>query len=471
MSQKKNASGLINQDGTDPVLLACYLGLCSIGCILVYSVGYGTGYDMGFMQFLMTPPGKQIIFFGLALLLLGFLGFVKKEFWRMSAEGFYSVGILLLILVLFFGKEINGARAWFVLPGFSFQPVELMKFGTALALSNLVSSDTFFKDKMTYWKILGIIACPVFLILLQPDAGSAIVFASFYLMLYREGLSGLPIVATLMCAVVFVLTLIFNAYIVIFGITVVAGIVVVSSFKKVNYKWLATFFTLIGLGALIWFFNVQTALLISGPAFLILLLLRYKSSQYYVSVYTFIAASVLSLVSFMSEFGFNALAPHQQDRINVWLRPDRCDPKGSAYNLVHSKLTIGSGGLTGKGFLEGTMTRMKYVPEQETDFIFTAVGEEFGFVGVFVVIFIYLLLIWRIIKQAEGHRTNFSRYYGYCVAGILFFHFFINIGMTIGLMPIIGIPLPFLSAGGSSLLGFTLLVGLFIRLDADDYLG
>jgi rod shape determining protein RodA len=470
MSQFIGKKKAIDSAGIDILLMAAYIALVTMGCFMVYSVCYGTGYSADWSDFFKTQAGKQIIFTGLSFVLLLFIYLVDVKIWRLAAGYFYGLGLFLLVLVLFFGSVVNGARAWFNLGLFAFQPAEVAKFGTALAISSYVASGVDMRETRTRLYALAVIFAPVVLILLQPDAGSALVFFSFSVMLYREGMPGWPYLLAFLFAAVFVLTIVFNAPVITLALISCAIIFLVAIVKKVRFKYLSLALLALAAGTAIWFGFFYITLGILALATIGLLAYHFDSDRFRISLIT--AGTLLASIglAFSADYGFNkVLKAHQRERINVWLRPDRCDPRGAAYNAVHSRLTIGSGGLYGKGYLEGTMTKLKYVPEQETDFIFTAIGEEQGFIGVFSVIAIYLVLLWRIIAVAERQRSNFVRYYGYCVAGIFFFHFFINIGMTMGLMPIIGIPLPFISAGGSSLLGFTLLLGVFIKFDAADY--
>jgi rod shape determining protein RodA len=333
----------------------------------------------------------------------------------------YLITILLLIMVLLFGTTISGSKSWFQIGDFRLQPAEFAKFSTALALASLLGRINISLDQFRTRVIaFAIIAVPALLILLQYDTGSAIVFGAFMLVLYREGLPGWPLLLAMICGVLFLITLYTSQTAVLLGLV---GVFVVALFLIKR--------------------NIQNIFTLLGT----------------------LAAAVLFVLSV--EFVFhNVLEPHQRVRINVLIGLEE-DIRGAGYNVHQSKIAIGSGGLFGKGFLQGTQTKFNFVPEQSTDFIFCTVGEEWGFVGSLVLIGIYLALFIRLIDLAERQRSVFSRVYGYAVLGILFFHFMVNIGMTIGLMPVIGIPLPFVSYGGSSLWAFTLMLFVFLKQDAN----
>jgi rod shape determining protein RodA len=322
---------------------------------------------------------------------------------------------------LIIGRNVGGNQAWIPIGSFRLQPSEFAKSATCLLLARYLSSGTNkIQDFKTQLTAAFIIVLPTALILLQPDAGSALTFSSLILVLYREGLSGYFLVIEGLSILLFVLTILYNKYLVVLGAIALAGIL--SYFYRKSRKSV----TLIGFGLL---FSV------------------------------FFTLSV--------DFAYNKiLKPHQKNRINVILGKVS-DPRGIGYNLNQSKIAIGSGGLWGKGYLQGTQTKYNFVPEQSTDFIFCTIGEEWGFAGCFLVICLYLFLLIRIVNIAERQKSSFSRIYAYGVASILFFHIFINIGMTIGLIPVIGIPLPFLSYGGSSLWSFTILLFILLKLNSN----
>ena len=459
----------------DSVLLSLYLALVGIGWMMIYAVGYKQGYTDDFNEFMLkTVVGKQTMFVVIALLLILVIFSIDAKFWRVFAYPVYGAGIILLILVLFLGREINGARAWFNIGGFGFQPVEVAKLGTCLVLSSYLSSpSTSFRDNQATLTILGLLALPMCLIILQPDAGSMLVFLSFSIMFYREGLSGVPYLIAFSVLTVFVIALLFeqNPNEVVMYLMMISALIFAFNIARKQRVWLASTIAIIIVSAYM-FFNTQQdiALFLILICVLIYIVVHSRRGRFRMVILTAGALLLSSIVVYSTSFAFkNILKKHQQDRIDVWLRPDKVDPHGAAYNLNNSKLAIGSGGFQGKGYLEGAMTKLNFVPEQQTDFIFCTIGEEQGFVGVFAVIAIFVLFLVRIVQIAERQKLNFARLYGYGLAGIFFFHFFINIGMTMGLVPVIGIPLPFVSAGGSSLLGFTAMLAILLKLDSSRY--
>ena len=363
--------------------------------------------------------GKQMLWIISALLLGLFIIVIDSKFYTTFAFVFYGLNMLLLVVVLFVGKEIAGSKSWLGIGEFGIQPSEFAKIATAMALAKLLGeSNRNITQKHTRLMAYGLIGAPIMFILLQNDTGSAIVFLIFLFVFYREGMNGTIIWFGLLAIFLFIFTLIFNQWYVLIALTAVALIVwyIIRKYRK----------------------DVITLLLI------------YVASL---------------LFTFGVHYGFeNVLQKHQKDRVEILLGL-KSDPKGVGYNVNQSKIAIGSGGLIGKGFLQGTQTKFNFVPEQSTDFIFCTVGEEWGFVGSSFLIITFISLIIRILFLAERQRSPFSRIYGYGVALILFTHVAINIGMTLGLMPVIGIPLPFLSYGGSSLWSFTVLLFIFIRLD------
>ena len=405
-------------DNIDGLSILLYSFLVLFGIINIYASQYND--DSTFMLDLSSRYGKQMFFSGISFFVGFIILIIDWKFFYSMTYIFYFLIILLLIGVLFQGAITGGASSWFELGLFKFQPSEFAKFITALALAkyynNLNSKNISFRDRL---KIYAIIIIPFLLIILQNDLGTAIVFSAFILVLYREGLSGNILIFGLIIATLFALTLLIEKTILISIISSIVLIVIIIYKKtKKNIFALLTIFTLI--------------------------------------------------VSFIFSVDYifnNVLAPHQRARVNIYLGID-IDPHGAGYNLIQSKIAIGSGGVTGKGYLNGTQTRFDFVPEQSTDFIFCTIGEEWGFLGSVIFISSFIGLLLRLLFLAERQRSNFSRIYGYSVATILFLHFFINIGMTIGLMPTIGIPLPFISYGGSSLMGFTVLVFIFLNLDS-----
>lgn len=458
----------------DIITFSICMGLALIGWLLVYRVGGGEDDLEAAGSFMSTSAGKQTMWMILAMALFWLTMLFDAKFWETFAYPIYALSMVLLFLVLFLGTNIKGATSWFTFGGFSFQPSELAKFGTGLAVSAFLGRfNTNLEHPRSILIAFGLIVLPIVLIIRQPDPGSALVFFSFLVVFYREGLSSIYylvggfLLANLICGFVFptpniTLTLL-----------IAGALLFIYNLKdKKNRKWVLAALLLAGAGiGLLQQKLPETpwALFSAIGAFVGLgsyMWLREKQGKLF-RLLTF-AILLGTGVAFTANYTINnVLKPHQQARIRLWLTPDQCDPHKERYNLDQSKLAISSGGWDGKGLFKGTMTRLNYVPEQTTDFIFCTVGEEQGFVGSVSIILLYLALLFRLITIAERQRTAFARSYAYGVAGIFFIHFFINIGMTMGLMPIIGIPLPFISKGGSSLLGFTIMIAVLLRLDSN----
>ncbi len=407
----------------DWVAVLIYILCVLIGWFNIYAAVYSPETTTSIFD-LSHNAGKQMMWIGTTILLIIFILVIDYKFYETFAYIIYGLFIMLLVLVLFAGSEINGSRSWIKFGAFSLQPAEFAKLATSLALAKYLSDPTIsltrsWKD---YLPIVAAIGLPAILILLSNETGSMLVFASFAIMLYREGLPGyIPAIGIIM-AVLVILTLLFVKWYIAIGILVVAGIFwwIMPKSSRRNGGTLAT---------------------------------------------VAVAAMMITVVFGVDFFIQNVLQKHQRSRIMVLVDPDS-DPRGAGWNVIQSKIAIGSGRLSGKGYLEGTQTKFDFVPEQSTDFIFCTVGEEHGFIGSAVVVCLFVGLIMRLIILAERQRTRFARVYGYCVAGIIFFHFMINVGMTIGLMPVIGIPLPFFSYGGSSLWSFSILLFIFLKIDS-----
>ncbi|MGY3053372.1 rod shape determining protein RodA [Pedobacter sp. UYEF25] len=401
----------------DWITVLIYLALCAIGFINIYASIPEKTVAFNFSSLY----GKQLIYIVTGLILgLSILLFDARIF-SVFGPVIYGVTILLLIAVLFVGRNVGGNQAWIPLGSFRLQPSEFAKFGTALLLARYVGS---FNPKFNNFKSIFfaalIVFIPLLLIQLQPDTGSALVFLAFMFPLYREGLSGYFLLIFLGMIVLFIADFLVPVGILIAIICTVAALFVYAN-KRRRQALVVT---------------VLVALLAIGYLFLV-------------------------------KFAYTTvLEPHQRSRIELMLGL-KTDNKGAGYNVIQSQIAIGSGQITGRGFLEGTQTKYGYVPEQSTDFIFSTIGEEWGFLGCSVVIGLYLFLLLRVVNLAERQRSAFSRVYGYCVASILFFHVFINIGMTVGIIPVIGIPLPLISYGGSSLWSFTILLFIFLKLDSN----
>ena len=412
----RNQGGILQN--IDRWMVVIFLLLVAMGWVSIYASVYNDEHQsiLDFSQ----NYGKQAIWIGGSLLIALSILIIDGKFFAAFSYPIYIIFILLLLVVLVVARDVKGAVSWIDIGSFKLQPSEFAKFATNMALAKFLSTlDIRMKDMKTKIVSLLIIGLPAVLILLQNDTGSALVYAAFVFVLYREGLSGNILIFGFLAAVLFVMTLL------------VPKIVL---------------FSVIGGIGLVFYFFV-----------------RKKRQNIMI-----IAAGVLiaSAIVFSVDYAINhVLQEHQRTRINVLLGKE-IDPKGAGYNVNQSKIAIGSGGVFGKGFLQGTQTKYDFVPEQSTDFIFCTVGEEWGFVGSFVVIGLFMILLWRIIYVSERQRSQYSRIYGYGVACILFFHLMVNIGMTVGLAPVIGIPLPFFSYGGSSLWSFTILLFVFIKLDA-----
>ncbi len=423
--------------------------------------------------------GKQMAWILLAVVLAVLILVTDNKLYYFFSWLFYGVFLFLLMMVLVIGKDINGARSWFDIGPFSIQPSEFAKFATGLALASFLASRHQQLNSFTNMiKAVLIFMIPAGLISLQPDMGSALTFCAFFLVLFREGMSLYVFLSAVLMIAIFLLSLLVGNIAVATGLAVLAIIALWILFNRsVAFVAAAVILLSTAISFVVgrYIFNlgptpiIIMTVVLSGLVFLYFFFRKKMNSL--MVVYAFLAGSIFYL--FTVDYVFhNVLEEHQQTRINILIGLEK-DPYGKGYNLNQSKISIGSGGVLGKGYLNGTQTKFKFVPEQSTDFIFCTVGEEWGFLGSLVVIGLFVWLMIRLIIMAERQRTLFVRAYGYAVASIIFLHFFINIGMTIGLVPVIGIPLPFFSYGGSSLWGFTLLLFIFLRLDASrsEYLG
>ncbi len=459
---------IASRNPIDWITLAIYLSLLIIGWMMLYAVVHDPQDPYSFINF-KTEIGKQSIWILISLVVFLLSFSLGWKFWNTIAYPLYALSIVLLLGVLIFGAEIKGAKSWFQFGFVSFQPSELAKLGTCLALSSYLS---FNKSELKNQKILLttllLIALPVLLIFLQPDPGSGIVFASFFILLFRRGLASELYIIGFSLLAIFIFSLIFNPYTVAVFVLLFSAIFILKGQKFPSLNFLLFSFLLMVITI-----YIMAATPLRGYAYVLpltlIIVFSIRSFLARRAKYLRVLLPSIALaigLSYGARYSFeNFLKPHQQERINVWLRPDKCDPRGSLYNILQSKLAIGSGGIMGKGYLKGDMTKLNYVPEQTTDFIFSTIGEEQGFIGSISIIILFLILITRMIILAERAKFEFIRNFGYCVAGIFFIHFFINIGMTVGLMPVIGIPLPFISKGGSSLLIFSMMVGILLRMD------
>ncbi|MCQ2191865.1 MAG: rod shape-determining protein RodA [Paludibacteraceae bacterium] len=474
-------------------IIGLYLVLVICGWVCIYGASYNfedtVFWDINYRY------GKQLMWIGMALFIGGVILLLDGEIYSVFAYGFYAGFIVLLVLTIFLAPDIKGSHSWLVLGPVNLQPAEFAKTATCLALAKIMSSYGFDLLKWRSSSTLlaeAILLLPILLIILQNETGSALVYVALVIMFYREGMPGIFILAGLCCVIYFIVAIRFGAEPVTaatpdesFGIFLVLMIAIVVHFFLVLSYFGDTVYcrdlgianvVMFGVGLLLYKqFNIPvnfTYLAYCSMGMSILYQV-YRAVKSWKPQYLFVGAFLLLSTGFAhaADFAFNdVLLPHQRSRIAVTLGM-LDDPKKSGYNVAQSKIAIGSGGFDGKGFLNGTQTKLKYVPEQDTDFIFCTVGEEHGFVGCSLVLLLYIALILRIINRAERQKLAFNRIYGYCVASIFFFHVAINVGMVIGLTPVIGIPLPFFSYGGSSLWGFTILLFIFLRLDAanDEY--
>ena len=447
-----------------------YVVLVFIGWLTVYSALYNEEQHSIFN--LSQRYGKQFLWISAAFLLAILIMVIDSNFFSFFAYGFYVIMIVLLIAVLLFGEEIHGSQAWLRIGNIRFQPAEFAKIATALAIAKYLSGfNVKLNASKTYIKVAGLILLPLALIFIQ-DAGTALVFIAFLLPLYREGLSSAVLLLGVYLIILFILYFFVEKILLALGAIFIAHLIFLL-IKRNLKQTLAALFIFIGISAFFLGINEFTVLnidyiyiilggFLGASIFYLIFSYYYKISR--VPLYLlFVFASIAFTYSI--DFVFESfLQPHQQKRI-VQIIGLEDSPQGAGYNVNQSVIAIGSGGFSGKGYLKGTQTKYDFVPEQSTDFIFSTIGEEFGFVGSFILIVLFVILFLRLLFLAERQRSLFSRIYGYGVLSVLLFHFTINIGMTIGLVPVIGIPLPFISYGGSSLWAFTLMLFIFIRLD------
>ncbi|MDN4164604.1 rod shape-determining protein RodA [Cytophagales bacterium LB-30] len=403
----------------DWITILLYGILVILGWLNIYAAVYDEQSVKSIFD-LSQNSGKQLLFIGGSILIIITVLVIDFKFYDTFAYVIYGVVIGLLVFVLLFGHEVAGSKSWFQIGGFRLQPSEIAKFASALALSKYLSTVNVRLDRFFHQAVaLGILLLPVGLIILQGDTGTSMVFAAMVLAMYREGFPGIYLVLGLVIAVLFVLTLLVPQTYLIIGLVVLAALIILFNKKSVR--------------------NI-----------------------------TLVIGSLVIVLAFVRSVDFvitDVFKPHQQNRIKALINPNS-DPLGYGWNVTQSKIAIGSGGFLGKGFLEGTQTKFDFVPEQSTDFIFCTIGEEHGWIGSLLLIGLFVTLMLRITMIAERQKSKFARVYAYCIASIFFFHFLVNIGMTIGLFPVVGIPLPFFSYGGSSLWSFTIMLFILIKLDA-----
>jgi rod shape determining protein RodA len=418
--------------------------------------------------------GDQLLWILVSFLMIIILFAIDHRFFHYFAYVIFGFSIILLLAVLTIGVVVNNSQSWIRIMGFNFQPSEFVKIATALAVARFLSG---YNIRLWTWKSMAfmalLIGLPVGLIILQPDVGTAMVFSCFILVMYREGMPGWILGLSLFVTILFLMTLLLpnTTVLMVLIIMALAGFAITSHRSRQvfiallilisTYFFMHLIFPVLGITP--GFYNeALSALILSSIVFLVLSILRRIKNVFLIMMllYGFIG------FTYSVDYVFHQiLKPHQQTRVNILLGKET-DVRNVGYNLNQSKIAIGSGGFLGKGYLNGTQTKLDFVPEQSTDFIFCTVGEEWGFLGTTIAILLYTGLLLRLLFLAERQRSQFARIYGYGVVSILFFHFGINISMTIGLFPVIGIPLPFFSYGGSSMLAFTLLLFILVRLDS-----
>lgn len=482
MRQNQNDRGLSVFRNIDWITLVLYLLMVGAGVVSIYAASYD--FDNASMFSFDEFSGKQVRWIGLGLVLGFVVLLTDARIYETYAYPIYAAMLLLLLITPFIAHDIKGSRSWISLGPMSLQPAEFAKVATALALARLFSAYNFVLNTraVNYVRALLIIFVPILLILLQNETGSALAYTALILVLYREGMPGIILFAALMAVVIFVVAVKFTTM-TILGLTVghlavlVLLMLVMTGMSMVYGRRLEitrnVFLWFAGVVLLTWLLAGPCGFHIPGMAVLIGAIAvgcGYLAAESFRRHRRALLVPVLTAVlsvGFMFSVGaaFGSLQPHQQQRIRVVLGIEE-DLRGAGYNVNQSKIAIGSGGFSGKGFLNGTQTKLKYVPEQHTDFIFCTIGEEQGFLGSLGVVALYVAMVLRVLTLAERQPRPFGRVYAYCVASLLIFHFCINIGMVIGLCPVIGIPLPLFSYGGSSLWGFTLLLFILLRIDA-----
>ncbi len=458
--------------GVDWVTVLIYGILVIFGWLNIYAANFNPETQVFFS--VHAEYFKQLVWIGISWLFAFLILQVDSKFFVEVSYFFYGFAIFMLFLVILFGREVNGAKSWFELGPVRFQPVELAKVATALVLARLMSRYGFSFEKRRNWIRLGLVLLlPIGILLLQNDTGSALVFFVFLLAFYREGMTPWILILGVVAGAIAVMTLITDQ------VTVLVVYSLVIFFLLYLWGIRKELIVAIGIGGvaslILWLVVVVTSKKSTAESYIITGLVGVSLFLIYrwivrrrsaILLFLFFLWGGISFAYTTDYFFDNVLSPHQRTRINVLFGLEE-DPLGAGYNVNQSKIAIGSGGFSGKGFLEGTQTKFNFVPEQTTDFIFCTIGEEWGFVGSGLVVITFLVLMIRIVILAEKQHSVFSRAYGYCVAGLFFFHFMVNIGMTIGLFPVIGIPLPFFSYGGSSLWSFTFLLFIFLKLDTN----
>ena len=482
MQGKEERKGVLQS--LDYVTIILYIVLLVCGWFSVCGASYELGSNVDLFS-LDTRSGMQIVWIGTALVLSLIILLLDDRYFDMFAYVIFGFMLLLLFATIFNPHSIKGSRSWLVIGPLRLQPAEFAKFATALALAKFMSMrDYDIHGIKNFLRTLAIIFLPMLFIVMQRETGSALVYLSFFLVLYREGMTGSVLFTAVAMVFYFVVGIrysevplfdtptLLGRFVVLLAIQVFTAVMVgvyLQKWKQVFWALCGSVgMTLLSLAFSLYVipFNIYWIQLVICAALIGWLLWQAVATR--LRPWLWIAFFSVGSVLFFhgADYTLNhVLEPHQQVRIKVLLGLEE-DLKGAGYNVHQSEIAIGSGGLTGKGFLKGTQTKLKYVPEQDTDFIFCTVGEEEGFIGCAIVLLLFLTLILRLVHVAERQATAFGRIYGYCVLSIFLFHLFINVGMVLGLTPVIGIPLPFFSYGGSSLWGFTILLFIFLRIDA-----
>ena len=469
----------------DWITIVLYMMLVAMGLVSIYGAVYN--FEDSALWDFSKRYGKQLVWIGFSVVIAAILLMLDSRVYSIFAYFFYGISIAVLIITVIVAPEIKGSRSWLVFGPFNVQPAEFAKAATCLAVAKFMSSYGFKMNNIKDMFLLAaIILLPFGLVLIQQETGLALVYVALLLVLYREGMPGIILFLVSCAAIFFIVTIRFDVPIIpafpeesygfflvmIMAILIQLGLLLIYSKDLITARnILIGNIVIFGIAGLLYSqFNLPVRFTYIGyfsiglSIFYLLTNTFIQRKWSYVGIIFFLIGSLLFANA--ADYVFdNVLKPHQQTRIKVTLGMEN-DPKKAGYNVNQSMIAIGSGGLTGKGFLNGTQTKLRYVPEQDTDFIFCTVGEEHGFIGTTLVLTLFLILLLRLLFLAERQRSPFSRIYGYCVVSILFFHFAINVGMVVGLTPVIGIPLPFFSYGGSSLWGFTILVFTFLRLDA-----
>jgi len=468
-------SGNTTTGKLDWVTILIYLFLVFFGWVNIYAAVYNEEHASIFD--FSQKYGMQLLWIAAALVIASVIMLLDTRLFYAFSEIFYGFTIFLLILVLVAGKEVNGQRCWFELGGLRIQPAEFAKVSTVLLLARVMCSYNFVLNTFRgYLKAAAVVLPPVLLIMLQHDTGSMLVYCSLILLFYKEGMPGWVLAVTISAAVLFIFSLLFDKVYVVMALAVTALAIAGYAYRRMKT---AVFLGLIvaGLSALgytlVLQFGAEVDLyyFIAGSTVLVALVMLVVGFARHIKRLWVIVVILLGSVgiNYSVDYVFNkVLAIHQQKRINDLLGIES-DPLGWGYNVNQSKIAIGSGGFVGKGFLQGTQTKYNFVPEQSTDFIFCTIGEEWGFVGSAVIVGLFTLLLFRIMLIADRQRESFARIFGYGVLSIFFFHFAINVGMTIGLAPVIGIPLPFISYGGSSLWSFSMLLFILLKFDSSRF--